>query len=87
MLQGRDRAGRASQIFLETWELSKQGASEAGNDFVSISILKGQMGGLEKGACSVAATGKDSREKQKEAELRSCRPLHSLLLSSGLPRL
>lgn len=41
------------------------------------------MGGLEKGACRVAATGKASREKEKAARLRACRPLHSLPPSSG----
>lgn len=30
VLQGGDWAGRSSQIFLETWELGEQGASEAG---------------------------------------------------------
>lgn len=39
-LQGGDWAGRSPQIFLETWELSKQGPSGARDAFVSIPVLQ-----------------------------------------------
>lgn len=51
---GGDWASKISQIFLETWELSKQGPSVAWNSFVSILIPKGKW--VEK---RVAEGGRD----------------------------